>query len=172
MQQINRRLEFLRQAEIERMRVHDSGYRPCPAKISYAPTASILGDVNRAGAPIVNASYAGNSHARFQEVNEPDSDRVYASQNTMSSDVDIPLPTVTLDNVSIIDRNGTKYYRCPCGSETVRTSSMTRHLKSRKHLPPQFPCVCGKRFTREDTLKNHAKKGCKVIEAQNVDSNR
>jgi hypothetical protein len=168
MQQLNRRLEFLRLAEIERTRVHDSGYRPCPAEISHVPTASIFGDVNRAGAPIVDASYAGNSHARFPEDNEPDSEWLHASRNTMTSDVDIPLPTVTLDNVSIIDRNGTKYYRCPCGSETDRKSGMTRHLKSKKHLSPQFPCVCGGRFTRKDTLKNHEKKCRKVIEAQNV----
>ena len=167
-QELTGTLELLRQGEIDRMRVHGSRYLPWVVDITFphAPTASVSGNVNRAGAPIVDTAHASNSHALLPEENEPNNERLYASQNTMSSDVDIP--TVTMDDVSIIDQDGTKRYHCPCGSETNRKSGMMRHLKSKKHLSPQFPCVCGGRFTRQDTLKSHEKKCRRIIKAQNV----
>lgn len=129
MQELYYTLELLRWREIERRKFHGLGYPPWPADMAFSESHS--------------PAYVG---AQFPEDN----------QGTISSDADVP--TVAMDDVlAIITRNGSVRYRCPCGSEMAK-SSVARHLKSKMHLSPQFPCVCGRRFTRKDTLKAHKRK--------------
>jgi hypothetical protein len=48
---------------------------------------------------------------------------------------------------------------CP-NIHTRKMGDMRRHLQSRCHQPPSFPCIpeCGKAFTRPDALRRHLKK--------------
>ena len=130
----------------------------------HAPTAP---DVNRADAPIADTAYAGSPTADIAYVGTQSPED---NQGTMSSNADIR--TVTEDDMLIITgQDGTKKrYRCPvCGHE-MGTNNVKRHLKSKKHSLPQFPCVCGGKFTRKDSLRYHKKNCRKVIETWNVHS--
>ena len=163
---LNHSLNLIRQGAIGDT-IDGSGYLPWPADItpSYTTTASIIGaDVNRADTPITDTSYAGNSHTQLAQDNAPSNEWLYASQGTTSSDVDIP---TAMNNITSFYRNGTKRYRCQCGSETERIADMKRHLKSGSHLSPQFACICGRMFTRKDGRKSHQKR-CHRIEAQDA----
>ena len=162
-QVLNRSLSLVRQGAIEHRIVDGPGYLPWPADItpSYTTTASIFGDdANSADTPVSVTSYAGNSRGQLAQDNALSDEWLSASQSTMSSDVNIQIP---MHNVSIFYRNGTKRYRCQCGGETERKGDMRRHLKGGNHLPPQFACVCGRRFTRKDVRNTHEKK---CLEAQ------
>jgi hypothetical protein len=146
MQATNRSSDLLRQGTIDDTRMDGSKYPPWPTDMTPGYTTT-----NCAGPPISNALYAGYSHLPSAEDNAPS----LASQSTISSDVDIP---AAMNSVTCFYRNGTKRYRCQCGSETERIGDMKRHLKSGNHLSPQFACFCGRRFTRKDGRKTHQKK--------------
>ena len=158
MRPMNHSPDFIRQGTIDNTRMNGSEY---PSWLTdMTPTYTTA---NCAGPPIGNALYAINSHLRSAQDNAP-SNEWLASRSTISSDVDIP---TAMNNITSFYRNGSKRYRCQCGSETERIADMKRHLKSRSHLSPQFACICGRMFTRKDGRKSHQKR-CHRIEAQDA----
>jgi hypothetical protein len=168
-QTLIRTLEFLRQGAIEHTRVDGSGYCPWPADIitpSHTSTGPIFWDeINHAGAPGVgDPSYASNNVQGPLAENIVPSDELLLA--TASSNVDIP---TAMHNAQSTYRNSNKRYRCQCGGGTERKSDMKRHLQSAlSRVSPQFSCVCGERFTREDVRKNHEKKCSKILEVPNT----
>lgn len=155
-------LERLTQGEME-----FNGYPPWPQgqadmTFSHAPLAAP--DITFSHAP--PAPDAAFPYAPPTDTGSPTAD--VGAQLPEDNHGTMSCIPVTMDDLVVIEHNGTvpQRYRCPspCGSEMDK-SGVKRHLKSKKHLPPQFPCVCGKRFTRNDTLKPHKRK-CR--EAQNA----
>ena len=128
---------------------------------------STLGkDVHRLDMCDDHPAHTDITHIPFATVSVQSNRQLYAglSMTSYRTSTEVYAPTgVPLQpSSSKSNSNGLPFVCHECDYETKRKGDMKRHQEGQCHSEPKYVCPCGKSFTRNYTLKNHAKKCRKV----------
>ncbi|KAF8344734.1 hypothetical protein F5887DRAFT_917944 [Amanita rubescens] len=163
MQVLSRRI----QQAIDQIGVCDSVFAPSLSadftSSPYTTRTSTLGkDVHRLDMSDDHPAYANITHIPFATVSVQSNRQLYAglsmTSNRTSTEVYAPTGVPLQPSPSKSNSNGSPFVCHECDYKTKRKGDLKRHREGQCHSKPKYACPCGKSFTRNYTLNNHAKK--------------
>jgi hypothetical protein len=136
---------------------------------THTTTLALGRDVHRLDMSDDRSAHADIAHIPFTAVSgqKESNKQSYADGLSMASyrtsmEVYTPSGALIQPSSSKSNLNDSPFVCHECGYETKRKGDLKRHREGQCHSEPRYACSCGKSFTRNYTLKKHAKKCWKV----------